>query len=173
LHAARIITPREQVMDWAHVFGFETSWIELVVRGSAMYWFLFVLFRLVLRRDTGAVGMADVLVLVLIADAAQNGISGDYRSVPEGMVVVGTIVGWTWLLDFAAARSARLRRLLQPPEVLLVRDGEVLQRNLRRESMSLPDLLAKLREHGIEDPHEVRRAYMEANGEISVVRRRD
>jgi uncharacterized membrane protein YcaP (DUF421 family) len=158
-------------MDWSRVFGMETPVLELLVRGSAMYWFLFVLFRLVLRRDTGAVGMADVLVLTMISDAAQNGMSGDYRSVPEGMVVVGTLVAWTWLLDVATARSALLRRILQPPEVLLVRDGRVLHANLRRESMAEADLLAKLREQGVEKPAQVRRAYMEADGQISVIRR--
>jgi uncharacterized membrane protein YcaP (DUF421 family) len=158
-------------MEWSRVFGFETSLVELLVRGTAMYAFLFLLFRLVLRRDTGAVGMADVLVLTMISDAAQNGMSGDYRTVPEGMVIVGTLVAWTWALDAAAARSPRLRRLLQPPEVLLVSDGRLQHRNMRRESLSEADLRAKLREHGIEDASQVKRAYMEADGTISVIRR--
>ena len=159
-------------MDWMQVFGFETSPLELVARGTAMDAFLFALFRLVLRRDTGAVGMADVLVLTMISDGAQNGLSGDYRTVPEAMVVVGTLVAWTWVLNLAAARSPRIRRLLQPPEVLLVRDGQLLERALRRESMSRDDLMAKLREQGVDDPAMVRRAYMESDGQISVVRRR-
>lgn len=158
-------------MDWSQVFGFETPWLELVVRGTAMYAFLFLLFRLVLRRDTGAVGMADVMVLTMISEGAQNGLAGDYRSVPEGMVVVGTLVAWTWLLDAIAARSPRARRILQPSEVLLVRDGVPHLRNLRRESISLADLRAKLREAGVDDLARVRRAFMESDGQISVIRR--
>lgn len=158
-------------MDWSGAFGFSMPPAELLLRGTAMYWFLFVLFRLVLRRDTGAVGMADVMVLTMVSEGAQNGLSGDYRSVPEGMVVVGTLVAWTWLLDFAAARSPRARRILQPPEVLLVRDGVPQLRNLRRESMSLEDLRAKLRESGVEDLGTVKRAFMENDGRISVIRR--
>ena len=66
-------------LDWGEIFGLSVSPLELIVRGSAMYLFLFVLFRVVIRRRVGAVGMADILVLVIIADAAQNGMSGEYQ----------------------------------------------------------------------------------------------
>jgi len=63
-------------MDWAEIFGLSVSPWELIIRGSAMYLFLFAVFRVVIRRRIGAVGMADILILVIIADAAQNGLSG-------------------------------------------------------------------------------------------------
>ena len=67
-------------MALSELFGLSVSPLELVVRGTAMYWFLFVLFRVVLRRDTGSLAIADVLLLVIIADAAQNAMSGSYQS---------------------------------------------------------------------------------------------
>ena len=63
-------------MDWHALFRFDQP-LELVVRGTAVYWFLFLLFRLVLRRDVGALGLADVLVVVLMADAIQNGMASE------------------------------------------------------------------------------------------------
>src|SRR5262245_57214945 len=83
-------------MDWQGWFALESP-LEMVVRGSAMYWFLFLLFRVVIRRRVGAVGIGDVLLLVIIADAAQNAMAGEYRSVSDGIVLVSTIVGWNLL----------------------------------------------------------------------------
>ncbi len=68
-------------MDWEALFGIQMPIPEIVLRGSAIYWFLFAIFRLALRRDVGAVGIADVLLLVLIADASQNAMAGDYPGV--------------------------------------------------------------------------------------------
>lgn len=70
-------------MDWSELFGLTVSSLELIIRGSTMYLFLFVIFRVVVKRRVGAVGMGDILVLVIIADAAQNGMSGEYKSISE------------------------------------------------------------------------------------------
>ena len=72
------------MVNWSELFGFSVHPVEIVVRGSVMYLFIFLLFRLVLRREIGAVGIADVMLLVLIADAASNGMSGEYRSITDG-----------------------------------------------------------------------------------------
>ena len=158
--------------DWHGLFALSVAPVELVIRGSLIYLFLFIVFRTLLQRDAGTVGIADLLLLVLIADAAQNAMAAEYRSVSDGLILISTIIGWNLLFDFLAYRSPRLRRLLQPPEICLVRDGRIIHRNLRREYLSEDDLHAKLREHGIAELAEVRRAYMESDGTISVIRRR-
>jgi uncharacterized membrane protein YcaP (DUF421 family) len=158
-------------LDWNGLFGLSVSPWELIVRGSAFYWFLFVLFRVVIRRRIGAVGVSDVLLLVIIADASQNAMAGEYRSITDGMILVGTIVGWNVLIDWLTFRVAALERLLQPPPLLLIRDGRILWRNLRVEFVSEQELLSQLRQRGIADPSEVQRAYLESDGEVSVIRR--
>jgi uncharacterized membrane protein YcaP (DUF421 family) len=144
---------------------------ELVLRGTLTYWFLFAIFRFVLRRDVGSVGLADVLLLVIIADASQNAMSGGYESVTDGAVLVLTIVGWNYLLDWSAYRFEAVRRIVEPPPLLLVRDGKVLHRNLRQEYISLDELKAQLRIHEVDDIADVKSARMEADGQISVIRR--
>jgi uncharacterized membrane protein YcaP (DUF421 family) len=144
---------------------------ELLVRGSAMFWFLFLIFRFVMRRDIGGVGVADVLLLVIVADASQNGMAGEYRTVSEGFILVGTIIGWNWLLDWASYRYGWARRFAQAPRLLLVDDGEPQHRNMRRHYITLDDLRAKLRQQGVERLDEVRRAYLEGDGEVSVIKR--
>jgi uncharacterized membrane protein YcaP (DUF421 family) len=156
-------------MDWSELFRFETSPVELVARGTLMYLFLFLGFRVILRRDTGAIGIADVLLIVLIADAAQNGMSGEYRSVTEGMVLVATLMAWNVLFDFLAFRFEGLRRWMEPPPLKLIDRGRVMPRNLRRELMSTDELMAKLREHGVDDVRRVRTCFMESDGQITVI----
>jgi uncharacterized membrane protein YcaP (DUF421 family) len=143
---------------------------ELVVRGTLMYWFLFLIFRFVMRRDTGNVGIADILLLVLVADASQNAMSGGYTTVSEGALLVATIVGWNWLIDWASFHSETIARFTTPPAIVLVQHGRPVRRNLRREHLSDEDLVSKLREHGVERLEDVKIALMESDGEISVVR---
>ena len=159
-------------IDWSELFRLSVPPLELIVRGTAMYFFLFLLFRLVIKRRIGSIGMADMLVLVIVADAAQNGMAGEYRSITDAFILVGTILGWNFLFDWANYRFAWLQRWLEPDPLLLIRDGRVLWRHLRLERVTEKELSAKLREHGVTDVGEVARAYMEPDGAVTVIKRR-
>jgi uncharacterized membrane protein YcaP (DUF421 family) len=158
-------------VSWHELFAVTVPPLELVIRGSAIYWLLFLLFRFLIRRDVGALGVADVLLLVLVADAAQNAMAGEYRSITDGAVLVSTIVFWNMAFDRLAFYSPALRRILEPPLLPLVRDGRILHRNLRREYVTREELEAQLREQGIEDVSQVRAAYLESDGTVSVIPR--
>jgi uncharacterized membrane protein YcaP (DUF421 family) len=145
--------------------------IELVVRGTAMYLFLYVLFRAVIKRRVGAIGTADLLVLVIIADAAQNGMAGEYTSVGEALVLVTTIVAWNYFFDWLAFRFPRLQQFLEPPALLLVDRGRILWRNMRMELVSRQELDMKLREHDVTDLAQVDKAYLEPGGEVTIIKR--
>jgi uncharacterized membrane protein YcaP (DUF421 family) len=125
--------------------------------------------RLVLKREAGSVGLTDLLVLVLIADAAQSAMAGKDNSITAGLLTVLTVIGWAYLVDWAAYRFPRLRRLIRPPALLLVRDGRLLRRNMRRELLTEEELRSKLRLQGVEDPSSVKIAFMESDGRISIV----
>jgi uncharacterized membrane protein YcaP (DUF421 family) len=159
-------------MDWGELFGLSVSPWELIVRGTAMYLFLFALFRVVVKRRVGSIGMADILIIVIIADAAQNGMSGDYRSVTDAFILVGTLIGWNMFIDWLTFRLPRLEKLLEPPPLLLIENGRVLWPHLRRELMSEAELTSKLREHGVTDPGQVEKAYMEPDGQITVLKKK-
>jgi uncharacterized membrane protein YcaP (DUF421 family) len=156
-------------MDWGELFAVHVPVAEIVLRGSIIYWFLFLIFRFVLRRDIGSVGVADILLLVIIADASQNAMAGEYKSISEGMLLIATIAGWNLLLDWLAYRSPYIDRLVSPRTLPLVRHGKILQRNMARQFLTKDDLMAKLREHGITRLADVRHAYLEGDGEISVI----
>jgi uncharacterized membrane protein YcaP (DUF421 family) len=154
----------------ADLFEVHVPVLELVLRGTLVYWLLFLIFRFLLRRDVGAVGIADILLLVIVADAAQNAMSGGYDTFAEGAVLVLTIVAWNWLLDVLSYRFAAVRRFTTPRRLTLIQHGVPQRRNLRREYITMDELQEKLREQGIEKLAEVKAAYLEGDGEISVIR---
>ena len=158
-------------MDWGSLFELSVPPLELVVRGSVIYWFLFLLFRVVVRRDAGSIAIADILFLVIIADAAQNALAGDYRSITDGMILISTIVAWNYAFDWMAYHWDWADRLLKPARLCLVRDGRIQWENLHRELMSREELMTKLREHEIDTVAKVKIAYMESDGKISVIRK--
>lgn len=158
-------------MDWNSIFS--TDWAplaELVIRGSVMYLAIFAILR-VWRR--GAVGPStpDVLLIVVIADAAQNGLAGQYQSVPEGIALVLVIVAWSVVLDMLAYRFPRLGRLVEPAPTLLVKEGAVLRKHLRQNLITRDELMTAVHEAGIEELSDVRSAYLEGDGSITVVPR--
>jgi uncharacterized membrane protein YcaP (DUF421 family) len=158
-------------VDWGEIFGVAVSPLELIIRGTAMYLFLFLLFRVVVRRRVGAIGMADILILVIIADAAQNAMSGEYKSVTEGAILIGTIMFWNIAIDWVNFRVPALRPWLEPPPMLLIQNGRILHRNLRHEFVSEDELKSKLREKGVKEYSEVAEAHMESDGSVSVIKR--
>jgi uncharacterized membrane protein YcaP (DUF421 family) len=158
-------------IDWKGVFFPDTPLLEIFVRGTITYLFIFVLLRLVLKRETGALGVTDLIVIVLIADAAQNAMSSDYKALPDGLVLVGTIVFWDWLLSFLAFRFRPLARLIRPRKLPLIQDGRLMRRNMRKELITEDELRGTIRLQGIEDFSDVKAAYMESDGRISVIGR--
>jgi uncharacterized membrane protein YcaP (DUF421 family) len=157
-------------LDWHAIFVPESP-LEMIVRGTVSYWFLFALFRIAVRRRVGAVGMADILILVIVSDAIQNAMAGEYTSATDGFILVATLVGWALFTDWAAFHFPAIRRLLEPPPLLLIRNGRLVRRNLRSEFISDVELRAKMRENGVQDYSEVEAAYMETDGQITFVKK--
>ncbi|MEP6504107.1 MAG: YetF domain-containing protein [Betaproteobacteria bacterium] len=158
------------MFDLGEVFGLTVPAVELIVRGSVMFWFLVLVFRVALRRDVGSMGITDFLFVVLLGDAAQNGMIGDATSTSDCIVLISTLVFWNVLIDWATWRFPRIERLLAARRLCLVRDGRRNRRNMRREHISDDELMAKVRGQGLEDLAGIKRMYLESDGEISLIR---
>lgn len=158
-------------IDWAGIFLPETPLLEIFIRGSVMYLSLFLMLRVVLKREAGTVGITDLLIVVLLADAAQNGLAGGYRSITDGLLLVATLIFWSYTLNWLDYRFPRIQGLIHPPPLLLVENGRMLKRNMRKEFITEEELLSMLREQGVEDAQEVKKAFMEGDGKISLITR--
>ncbi|MFZ5692839.1 MAG: DUF421 domain-containing protein [Pseudomonadota bacterium] len=157
-------------VEWRELFVPTHSLAEMAVRGTVMYLGLFLIFRFVVGRQSSAIGIADILVVVLIADAAQNAFAKEYKSISEGIVLVLTIVFWDFALDWLGYRSRFFGWLIKPAPLMLVQDGRMLFRNMRREMITPDELRSQARQQGIGDLGEVKLACLEGNGEISFVK---
>jgi len=155
-------------VQWGKLFVFTTSPIELFIRGSIIYLFILVLMR-VLRREPGTVGIADLLMVVLIADASQNAMAGEYHSVLDGLILILTIVFWNFFMDWLALRSKVVERLTFPPPISLFEHARMNPANMRKQFVTTEQLLSMVREHGIDDLSKVKAIYIEGNGHVSVI----
>jgi len=109
-------------VDWEGLWFPTHSVAEIVIRGTLMYLGLFILMRFFMKRQAGSFSLADILLIVLIAYAAQNGFSKQYESVLEGLILVLTIISWDFAIDWLAHKSKTFDRLVSPPPLLLVRE---------------------------------------------------
>lgn len=158
-------------VNWEELFHFDTPVLEIIVRGSAIYLSLFVMLRFVLKRQAGSLGVSDLLVIVMLADAAQNGMAGDYHSVSDGVLLVATLIFWNYTLDLIGYYWEPFERLINPPPMALVDKGKMMHRNMRRELITEDDLMCALRMEGLSDLSQVKKAYLEGDGKISVIKK--
>jgi uncharacterized membrane protein YcaP (DUF421 family) len=155
---------------WKDIFVPQTSLIELFVRATLIYFVLFALFRY-FRRKMGALGISDILVVVLIATAAQPGLTGAYKSVTEAVFLFGTIFLWDRIIDQLEDKLPFLQHIFRPAPLLLIKNGNMLRQNMRQELITREELMSQLRQQGIDDVSLVKKCFIEGDGSISVVKK--
>ena len=156
-------------IDWHGVWVPTVGLLELFFRGTVMYLGILAAMRM-LRRQKGALSSADLLVVILVADAAQNAMSAQYNSLTEGIVLVSTIYFWEYVLDALAFRFPAFRKLLNDPPLPLVKDGKLQRQNMRKEMLTRDDVMEQLREHGVNDIAQVKQCALESDGHFSVIK---
>jgi uncharacterized membrane protein YcaP (DUF421 family) len=157
-------------INWSSVFEPSIGIAEIVLRGTIMYLGLFAILRFMARRQAGQFGPADLLVIVLIADAAQNGLGKEYGSVTEGLVLVLTIVVWEYLIDWLSWRFPAVGKILNPKPLTLIENGEICAKALQKEMLTEDELWSQLRQQHVERFQEVKLAKLEGDGRLSVLR---
>jgi uncharacterized membrane protein YcaP (DUF421 family) len=155
--------------DWSGVFVPDASLFESFVRGSVVYLSILILFRLVMKRQTGGVGLPDLMLVVLVSECVSSTLSKETRSLANAVVAVGALLFWSYLLDRLARKWPWFQRLLEPQPVVLIEKGRPNRDNLFREGITDEELLAQLREHGIDDMSRVKTAILETEGSVSVI----
>ena len=156
-------------IDWHKLLVPDQPILDSMIRGTIVYLMLFSVFRFLLRRRARGLAMADVLVIVLIADASQNAMGSEYKSVTEGAVLVLTIVCWDIVIDWVGDRIPWLRPVLRPPPLPLIKDGKILRANMRQEMVTPDELHSELRKQGFDDYDCIQKAFLEADGSVSVI----
>ena len=144
---------------------------ELLLRATVVYFALLVLVRISGKRTVGQFTPFDLVVVMLISEATQNALVDGDSSIGGALLVVATLIALNWLLGFASARSPRIDRLVEGSPVLVARDGRIFEDALARQNVSLGDFREAMRSHGVPRDDQIRFAFLETNGEITVVSR--
>jgi uncharacterized membrane protein YcaP (DUF421 family) len=160
-----------QPPDWAGVFVPDGSLVESFLRGTVVYFSVLVLFRLILRRQTGGMGLSDVMLVVLVSECVSPALTTQANSVPNGLVALTALLFWSFALDWATDRWAWLNRLVEPRPVEVVRDGQKRADALHAQHITDDELTSQLRLNGVDDLSRVKVATLEPDGAISVVTR--
>lgn len=156
-------------IDWQGIFIPSIPIAELIIRGSLVYLALFSVLRFMPSRQLGTLGIADVLVVVLFAEAAQNAMANNYTSITEGAILVGTVIFWSYFLNWLGHKLSCFQRFLYPPPLLLVKNGRMIDRHMQKELITEEELMSQLRQQGVEFLTDVKRAYIEPDGNISII----
>lgn len=155
-------------VDWSELFVPEGSLLAIAIRGTIIYLGLFIVMRFLPRRTIGQASASDLLVLVLLADAVQNGMAGAYRSITEALVLAGVLIGWAFVIDWLDHRFPHWH-ITGGKELLLIEDGKLVHENLDRQLITEDELMAQLRMHGLDSPRHVRKAFIEGDGHFSLL----
>jgi uncharacterized membrane protein YcaP (DUF421 family) len=155
--------------DWKSAFWTDLPIFELFIRGTILYFVVFIMLRSTLRRSAGELSMLDFIFVLLVANGAADAMTGGETSIPAGVITVATVVAWNYILNSLGYHIPLIERLLSPQPLPVVRDGKLLRKNMRREFLTEQELMGQLREEGIEDLSKVKAAHIEGDGNISVI----
>jgi uncharacterized membrane protein YcaP (DUF421 family) len=147
--------------------------MDIVIRAAVIFLFLYVLMRMLGRRELSSMEPFDIILLVVIGDLVQQGVTQSDYSVTGALLAVSTIALLTVLVSWTSFRVRKLRPLLAGEPIVLVEDGEVVDRNLRRQRLTVEEVESEARLKQITSLADVRWAILETNGKISFVEKSD
>jgi len=146
--------------------------MDIVLRALVAYVFVLFLMRVVGRRELSSMEPSDVILLVVIGDLVQNGVTQSDYSVTGIVLAAGTIGLLATLTAFVTFRWSRIRNVIEGEPVILVEDGKLIERNMKHERLTLDEVMEQARlQQGVESLHDVRWAVLETSGSISIVKK--
>jgi uncharacterized membrane protein YcaP (DUF421 family) len=143
--------------------------MDIVIRAAVIFAFIYVLMRMLGRRELSSMEPFDLILLVVIGDLVQQGVTQSDYSVTGALLAVSTIALLTVLVSWSSFRFRRLRPILAGEPIVLIENGEVIEANLRRQRLTVEEIESEARLEQIKSLGEVRWAILETNGRISFV----
>jgi uncharacterized membrane protein YcaP (DUF421 family) len=147
--------------------------MDLVIRATILYVFIVVVMRVIGRRELSSMSPIDLVLLIVLGDAVQQGLTQDDYSVTGAFIVVGTLATLQVISSYIGFRSKRARHVLEGDPLVLVENGSVIERNMRRERLTPDDIAEEMRAQQIESFDEVKWGILERNGTISFIKKSD
>lgn len=146
--------------------------MDLVIRAVAVFFFIFLVTRVVGRRQLSQLEPFDLILLVVLGDLVQQGITQSDESVTGALIVISTIAVLSVAVSWAAYRFRWVRLITEGEPIVLVHNGEPIARNMRRERITLADIQEQARQVQIASIADLQWAILENDGRISCIPRR-
>jgi uncharacterized membrane protein YcaP (DUF421 family) len=143
--------------------------VDLAIRTVVVFFFIFLLMRIVGRRELSSLEPFDLILLIVLGDAVQQSLTQDDYSVTGAFIVVSTIALLQVFMSYLNFRVPRLRPLIDGEPIVLVQDGKVIEGNARRERLTLEDIAEAARQQQIASLEDVQWAVLERSGQISFI----
>jgi uncharacterized membrane protein YcaP (DUF421 family) len=147
--------------------------MDIVLRGVFVFAFLYVLMRMIGRRELSTLEPFDLILLIVLGDAVQQGLTQDDYSLTGAFLAIGTIAILQVAVSYANFRFPKLRPVLDGEPIVVVQDGKPIEKNLKRERVTIEDLTAAARRQSIAKIEDVQWAVMETSGAISFIKKSD
>jgi uncharacterized membrane protein YcaP (DUF421 family) len=144
--------------------------MQIVVRAAVLYFFVWIVLRAMGRKELAEASAFDLVLLIVMGDLIQQGVTGDDRSVVGAMLAVATMALFALFFSYLSFRSKRIREGLEGISVVIVQDGRLLTNALTLERLTEEEVMAAAREHGIADLADVQVGVLEADGKFSFLR---
>lgn len=145
--------------------------MDIVLRGIVVFVFLMVLTRVIGRRELSSLQPFDLILLIILGDAVQQGLTQDDYSLTGALLAVGTIALCQVLVSFLSYKFPRTRKVIEGTPIIVIQDGEAIERNLKRERLDIDEVAEEARQQGIAHLTEVKWAVLETTGKISFIQK--
>jgi uncharacterized membrane protein YcaP (DUF421 family) len=145
--------------------------MDIVFRGVAIYFFIYLLTRVIGRRELSSLAPFDLILLIILGDSVQQGLTQDDYSVTGAFIAVGTIAALQVATSYVSFRVPRLRSVLEGEPIVIVEDGKPIERNMKRERLVLEEVMEEARLQQIESADQIRWAVVESSGNISFIKK--
>jgi uncharacterized membrane protein YcaP (DUF421 family) len=143
--------------------------MDIVLRASATFLFILVVLRLMRKRSLGDMSPLQMVLLVVIGDLVQQGVTQEDYSLTGAALAIGTFAFWVTLLDWVTWRSEGARRVVEGTPLVIIEDGKPVEATLKLEQLPWDEVLESARQNGIEDIEDVQFAVLETSGKISFI----
>jgi uncharacterized membrane protein YcaP (DUF421 family) len=147
--------------------------MDIVLRGIFIFVFLYVLMRMIGRRELSSLEPFDLILIIVLGDLVQQGLTQDDYSLTGAFLAIGTIAILQLTVSYANFRFPKLRPVLDGEPIVVVQDGTPIEKNLKRERVTIEDLAAAARQQNIAKIEDVQWAVMETSGAISFIKKSD
>ena len=143
--------------------------MDLTVRAVTLFFFVFLITRVIGRRELSSMEPFDLILLIVMGDAIQQGLTQDDYSVTGALIVIGTFAILQVLISYLSYRFPRLRPALDGEPLVIVQDGKAIEKNMKRERITLEEVMVEARQQQVATLDDIAWAVLETSGKVSII----